>query len=164
MDVKIMMDKNYYKQSNKLKNIDPNNVDIIPHKNKIIPARIVDVYDGDTVTVIILINGSSKAPFRIKIRILDIDTPEIRTKNIMEKEAAILVRDYVSDIILNKIVALKIIKWDKYGGRMDGHINLNNVCLSKLLLDKGYAKPYDGQGPKPKWADSDFNKIISDLK
>ena len=95
-----------------LNNLDIKNIPRIPEHNKIIPARVIDVHDGDTVTVVFLLGGVT--PFRINIRLLGIDAPELRGELEIEKIAAKKVRDVVSDLISDKIIFLKIKDWDKF--------------------------------------------------
>lgn len=153
---------NYSDQYHTLNNINYD-IGIVPNCNQMIPAKVVDVYDGDTITVIFLLNGNKDSPFKIKIRILGIDTPEIRTKNPEEKRAAIVVRDYVKNMLLNQIITLEIKKWDKYGGRLDGNIYVNNpygnnFSLADHLININYAKNYDGSGKK-EWTNNELRKI-----
>ena len=56
----------------------------------------------------------STIPYKFTIRIHGIDTPEIRSKNLKEKEFAKMVRDKLQEKILNKIIKIKIHKKDKY--------------------------------------------------
>lgn len=150
-----------------LKNIKNEDVDIVFYKNQFIPAKVTKVYDGDTCTVIFLLN---KTPFKINIRVLGIDTPEIKGKNIsdQEKKSAIKVGDYVRKLLLNKIVPIKIEKWDKYGGRINAHIYLKkykknkqykeNDTLSNRLINLKYAKIYNG-GSKTIWTHKELLAI-----
>lgn len=81
------------------------------YSKKIIKARVVDVYDGDTITCIV-----KKGDFvKIKCRLLGIDTPEMRGGNDETKKLAHEARDFLSDLVLNKIVYLYCDKNDKYG-------------------------------------------------
>lgn len=150
------------KQIRKLEMVNPDLVEFPPHKGETILARVLDVYDGDTVTVIILINGSSKAPFKIKVRLAGIDTPEIKTRNKLEKEAGIRVKNYVKKLLDNQIVDLTIDNWDKFGGRIVGNIMLpvSGMTLSDHLIDKGWAKPYNGKIIKSKWEDNELIEIL----
>lgn len=103
-------------------------------------AKVIKVYDGDTIWVAIKYNHKY---VKIKVRLLGIDTPEIRTKSLEEKEKGILARDYLSNLILNKIVKLHCDKFDKYG-RLLGKIYFKNKCVNDTMIDKGYGVSYDG--------------------
>jgi endonuclease YncB( thermonuclease family) len=67
----------------------------------IFQAKIVDVHDGDTVKAVFKIFDKY---YKWNCRIAHVDTPELRTDNVEEKERAIFVRDKVRELILNKIV------------------------------------------------------------
>ena len=58
-----------------LERIDPKTVPKVPFQNQIINARIEEIYDGDTVKIIILFGD---IPVKFSLRILGIDTPEIK--------------------------------------------------------------------------------------
>jgi len=97
-----------------------------PCKNEIVLSRVFQVYDGDTVKVIY---PYGKEFIKISIRLIGIDTPELilrrykneKIKNLHEK-AGFIVKKHVESLILEKIILLKILKWDKYGGRIVGDI------------------------------------------
>lgn len=126
------------------------------------PVEIINVYDGDTVTANIDLGFSAKIVNR-QVRINGIDTPEIRTKNALEKQAGLVVRDFVYELLVGSSgLILKSEKLDKYG-RVLGDIIVDNVLLSELLLSMGYALRYDG-GTKSKWKDEALNKIINSAK
>ena len=104
-------------------------------------AKIISVYDGDTVTA--LIDLGFKVTFTIKLRLLGIDTPELRGE---EREEGLKVRDYVRELILNKDVIVKSHR-DKQGkyGRYLAEIfidGLDGVSLNQTLINKGMAKEY----------------------
>jgi len=127
-----------------------------PCRGQTVPARITDVYDGDTVTAVYMIN--TKTPFLTKIRLDGIDTPEIRTRNLAEKTAGLLVRDHVIKLLLEQMVQIKIIDWDKFGGRIIGRIYRDDKDISAELIKLGLAKAYDG-GKKEDWNDKELDKI-----
>lgn len=127
-----------------------------PHRKETVMAYVQSVYDGDTCTVIYYINNVS--PFKINIRFKGIDTPEVRTSNLLQKEVAKMIRDYVRSLIENKTVDLYIEKWSKYGGIIQGVIYTDIGSISDHLLNKGIAKPYIGKKKEP-WTDEELNKI-----
>ena len=116
----------------------------------ILSGRVVDVYDGDTVKVVFpLTDKEPERLFRWNCRLINVDTPEIRTKNLKEKEYAKEARDALRKKILNNIVEVHCKDFDKYG-RLLVEIVYENVNINKWLIDNNYAKVYDG-GKKSKW-------------
>lgn len=103
-------------------------------------AKIVKVYDGDTVTAIFKYN---EIYYKWNCRLNCIDTPELKTKNIDEKLSAIKAKNYLSEKILNKIVMLHCNDFDKYG-RLLVIVEYDNTNINNLMIIEGYAKEYFG--------------------
>ena len=113
-------------------------------------AKCVHVYDGDTVHVVFRQPNNNEC-YKWIIRLVGIDTPEIKSKNTAEKEKAVIIRDYLRGLILDKIIILDCLEFDKYG-RLLGNIYIegSEISISQNLIDKGYAKAYNG-GTKELW-------------
>lgn len=78
-------------------------------------ALITSVYDGDTCTAVMASPEGGRV-YAWKIRLEGIDTPEIRTKDQIEKEAGLKCRDILVGLIEGRVVLLAINeKQDKYG-------------------------------------------------
>lgn len=149
-----------YSEDYLLRAIDVTQVPDVLCSEKPIRARVIDVYDGDTITVVFLIGSE---PVQMKIRINGIDCPEIRSgkgKLKAEKIAAKVCRDYLNGLAGDRIVTLNIHKWDKYGGRMVGDIYVNGENVSHYMIQNGYALSYDG-GKKHKWTEQELMTIIN---
>jgi micrococcal nuclease len=112
------------------------------------PAKVVKVYDGDTIHVVFKYFGSY---LKWKCRISHIDTPELRTKNEAEKERGYMVRDKVSELLLNKIVQIDCFEFDKYG-RLLIEVTIPGTTkkLHEWLIENNYAHVYEG-GTKQAW-------------
>jgi micrococcal nuclease len=111
-------------------------------------AKVVDVYDGDTCKVVFPV---LRKLYKFNCRIQGIDTPEIRTRDLAEKEFGKKVRDELRKKILNKVVDIQCGEFDKYGRLLiDIQCKNENLNISKWLIDKDYAFAYDG-GTKKKW-------------
>ena len=107
-------------------------------------CKCVNVYDGDTITVVFMPKGLDKF-YKYTIRLSGIDTPEIRTKNPNEKARAIVVRDFIREMILGKLITIKCGKFDKYGRLMANiFVNGESQSINDLLIEKKYAYKYDG--------------------
>lgn len=143
------------------------------------------VYDGDTITLIVPIkmeiyNMDSTTSLtlkssnpndeyniklnKIKVRLFGIDTPELKpSKNLIEREAhigrAVKSRDFLSNMILNKLVKVKFFQNDKYGRPLVklyiNSVKEKEICINDLMVSKGYAKKYDG-GTK----NTDFTDLV----
>ena len=103
----------------------------------------LDNYDGDTITVHI---PDTHPLFgeAIKVRIIDIDTPEIHGTTSCEKDRALYVKEYVKSLLSGaKYLELRSPSRDKYF-RILGDIWFDGKSLKNLLLEKKLAIPYDG--------------------
>ncbi len=144
----------------RLQEIDPTTVPKVPLQNRITLARIEEIYDGDTVKIIVLL---SDTPVRFSLRILGIDTPEIKHSEgrlPQEHAAAVKVRDYIRSLFANTnlIAKVRIHEWDKYGGRVLGDLFLpTGESVSHILVSGGWARPYNGEKKKG-WTLDDFSK------
>lgn len=109
-------------------------------------AKVVKVYDGDTIHVVFYLGFKL---YRWKCRLLGIDTPEIKTKSEIEHSAAIKAKEKLSDLILNKIITIECNNFDKYG-RLLITVYKSRVNINKFMVRQGYAYEYDG-GTKKKF-------------
>lgn len=108
-------------------------------------AFVTNVYDGDTITCNIDL-GFDITIHERKIRLFDIDTPEIRGS---ERKEGLVSRDYLRSLILNKTIYIET-QLDKSGkyGRLLGTIYLIEEGdsigenLNEKLITEGYAKRY----------------------
>ena len=121
-----------------------------PYRPVITRGRAVKVYDGDTLWVAATPEGMVGNPvFRFNIRMLGYDSPEIRTKNPKEKEAAVKARDALSELLSDKIFRIEQCeKSDKYGRLLATlYVNDNDgkvINVNKWMIEKGFGYPYDG--------------------
>ena len=111
-------------------------------------GKVVNVYDGDTVKIVMKMFGKF---YRFNCRIEGVDTPELRTRNKKEKAMGIKVRDELRKKILDKMVQVKCGEFDKYG-RLLVDILIDNTSVTKWLIENKFAFSYDG-GKKKSWAE-----------
>ena len=140
---------NFFKKLNtkrKLKKLNPRDIPKFSFDGVKKYARIYKVYDGDTCT---LLFNWKKQPINITCRILGIDTPEIRTKNELEKKAAYEARDYLIRLIHDKILYVHFYKNDKYGRPLIEIFLDNRDSISDIMIKKGYAISYFGGSKQP---------------
>lgn len=109
----------------------------------------LDNYDGDTVTVHIP-NTHPLFGHAIKVRLIGIDTPEIKGSSPCEKEKAFYAKKYVKSLLEKaEEIELRSPARDKYF-RVLGDLWFDGRSLKDLLLEKKLAIPYDG-GRKPNY-------------
>jgi len=109
-------------------------------------AKVVHVYDGDTIHLVFEFLGKL---FKWHVRIAHVDTPELKTKNLEEKKMGYEARDKLRDFIDGKIVDIVCLDFDKYG-RVLAEISYSGERVDKWLIDNGYAKLYEGK-TKESW-------------
>lgn len=132
---------------NKLNNEDLEKIKIFSLEGLKTKARFCQIYDGDTCKAVFLYNNEIK---RWNCRINGIDTPELRTKNIKEKELGITARDYLKTLLNNKTLDITCGSFDKYGRLLIDIYDEDGISISNKLIEKGYANKYNG-GTKKKW-------------
>jgi endonuclease YncB( thermonuclease family) len=67
----------------------------------------------------------------------------------LAKKASAFTKDAVANALE---VDVKILKWDKYGGRALGTIFLDHQSLAESLISAGLARPYKGDA-KQSWCE-----------
>lgn len=110
-------------------------------------AKIVKVYDGDTVHAVFELFGKWH---RWVCRIAHVDTPELRTKDDAEKKRGYEVKSKVSELLLDKIFMIECCEFDKYGRLLIELTLSSGEKLHNWLISNQYAKKYEG-GTKEKW-------------
>lgn len=114
-------------------------------------VKVLKNYDGDTITV----NIPNVPPLlgkNISVRVLGIDTPEVRTKNKCEKEAGRIAKNLVSATLKKaKVIELHDVQRDKYF-RILADVKVDGRSLKEILLKNNLAYEYDGGTKKnPDW-------------
>ncbi len=95
-------------------------------------AKIVSVYDGDSCKANIYV-GDVLSQF--SLRLMGYDSPEIRTKNASEKECANISKACLQLLLLDKVVRLECLDFDKYG-----RVLANVYVRLKVLSGEGGCK------------------------
>jgi endonuclease YncB( thermonuclease family) len=110
-------------------------------------AKVVDVYDGDTFTICYCRDNTL---VRRRCRCYGYDSPELRTSNPAEKEAAVRARNFLANCLpTSRPIRLQIYGTDKYGRYLVSYIH-NGISLAQYMIDNGHGVAYNG-GSKPKW-------------
>ena len=108
-------------------------------------------YDGDTCYV--TMPALPKTLSKMTVRILGIDTPELRGECSKEKELAMKARIFANKTFREaRIIEFKDLKWDKYGGRILSNVYLDGYLYADMIINEQLARPYDG-GKKEGWCD-----------
>ena len=112
-------------------------------------ATPYSVYDGDTFSahVRIWLGQTVSTPIRID----GIDTPERRSKCPEEKVLALEAKAALEELLIGD-VELTNIRYGKWAGRVLAHVTVNGVDIADVLINKGFARPYDG-GKRQGWCD-----------
>ena len=110
-------------------------------------GHVIKVYDGDTITIASKMPYENSQLFRFNVRLNGIDTPEIKSKDENEKALAKKARDSLSQLIMNKNIALKNVKNEKYG-RILADVYLDDLHINKWMIEKQFAVEYDGKTKK----------------
>ena len=108
-------------------------------------CTVTKIIDGDTLDVDIDLGFSVKLT-KQRIRMLGIDTPESRTRNLEEKKRGLLSKAYLaSKCPVGSRVKLTSHDKGKFG-RILGEIfeMESEVSINKIMCDEGYAVEYYG--------------------
>lgn len=108
-------------------------------------AICTEVYDGDTYTMLVDLGFYTYITLRVREK--GIDTPEVKTKDLVEKAAGLRSRDRVIELILNKPC---VIVTDKDTTSFDRWIaevyyfgaNGSVIALGQQLIEEKLAVPY----------------------
>ena len=113
--------------------------------NKYLKAQVDYIFDGDTFSAKVFLNKDIK--ISVRIRILDIDTPEISGQCQSEINKAISSKERLKQLLpIGSFVKLSNIKDDKYLGRIDANvINAKGQNISNIMIKEGFARKYKGK-------------------
>ena len=106
-------------------------------------ARVVSVYDGDTLRCDLSLGFDVKLMNR-QIRLLGINAPEMTGNSRTQGEAS---RDRLRQLVLDKDIVVETVKdkTEKYGrylGRAYVSQDGVSICVNDLLISEGLATPY----------------------
>lgn len=114
-----------------------------------VPAAVVSVYDGDTLTVEATIWPNQVV--RTAVRVRGIDTAEIRARCPEEKRLAIAARDRARELVGEQVTLVEV-EEGKYAGRVvAGVVTADGRSLGEVLVAEGLARPYDGRSSRETW-------------
>ena len=106
-------------------------------------GQVIKVYDGDTITIATYLPPFSfpnDAPlYRFRVRLADIDAPELNGPTQEEKRLAKLSQKALEEIILHEYVFLKNVKLEKYG-RLLAIVEWNGININEWMVENKFAK------------------------
>lgn len=117
-----------------------------------VPAVVDYIFDGDTFSASVKLD--TDVNITVRVRLINIDTPEMNGKCEREKLMAARARDVLSALIpRGTVVELDNIKDDKYLGRINANVFLpDGRDVGLILIDSGLGRPYKG-GKRQPWCE-----------
>lgn len=114
-----------------------------------VPARVLNVIDGDT--VIVRARVWLGQDVEVRVRLEGIDAPEINGRCSHEISLARKARDFVAARVDGEAVTLYRVRYGKYAGRVVARlVALSGEDISQFLLSAGLARIYAG-GQRQSW-------------
>ena len=106
-------------------------------------AKCLRVVDGDTVDATVDLGFDTWK--KIRIRLVGINTPESRTRDLEEKARGLAAKNFLIDLLKkhNNEFVLHSQGVGKYG-RCLGNLFLGEVNVNDLLINEGHAVEYHG--------------------
>ena len=106
-------------------------------------VEILRVIDGDTVDV--RMDLGFNVWHKCRVRLMGINAPESRTRNLEEKARGLAAKDWLINILES---AQSEIEMQSHGvgkyGRVLGELYINEVNINQLMVKEGHAELYDG--------------------
>lgn len=99
------------------------------------------IYDIDSFDIVLKMNDDC---VRLKTRLNNIDGPEIRNRNLTQKQLAYLGKQRLQELIFEKPIQVELFEFDKYGRVLVSVLLNNNSDLAETLINEKYAQPYNG--------------------
>lgn len=115
-------------------------------------ATVNYIFDGDTFAATVHLEDDIDVEARV--RLMNVDTPEIHGECDYEIKMANLARDRISELLpIGSVVELKSIKDDKYLGRIDAFVLLpDGTDIGQILIKEKLGRAYNG-GRRQGWCD-----------
>lgn len=114
-----------------------------------VPAVVDYVVDGDTLAVHVNVADGVQVP--VRVRLINIDTPELSGDCEAEIKMARRARGRMEKLLPRGArVDLENIKDDKYLGRIDANVVINGDDVGDILVREKLARRYNG-GRRKSW-------------
>jgi micrococcal nuclease len=116
-----------------------------------VSARVVEVIDGDTFLAEAEIWPGQT--LRVNIRIRGIDAPEMKSRCVVERAAALTARAALARLVADRPVSLSNIGGAKYYGRVLADVSSETgEAVAKVMLEHGLVRAYGG-GKRDSWCE-----------
>ncbi len=117
-----------------------------------VPAVVDYIFDGDTFSAGVMLDADVE--ITVRVRLINVDTPEMNGKCKAEKIMAQSARDLLATLMpRGTVVELENIKDDKYLGRINANVILpDGRDVGRVMIDSGLARPYSG-GKRKSWCE-----------
>jgi endonuclease YncB( thermonuclease family) len=114
-----------------------------------VAAEVIEVIDGDTLRVRARIWLGQDVETRV--RLSGADAPEVKARCEAERDLARAARDFVRERVGSRRIALRDIRYDKYGRRVLARVMTpEGEDLAESLIRHGLARAYGG-GARAGW-------------
>ena len=117
------------------------------------PVRVTYIIDGDTFVGDIILADKTEV-MSVKVRLRNVDTPELHGECESEIKRAIYAKQRMQELLpVGSMVEIKNIKNDKYAGRIDANVyDSANRDIGQVLIKEKVGRPYSG-GKRKSWCD-----------
>ena len=105
-------------------------------------VKVTRVVDGDTVDV--TVDLGFNIYHKARVRMMGIDTPESRTRNLEEKALGLASKARLKELLKGQNVRLECTKEKGKFGRILGSLWVGDVNINDQLCEEGHARPYWG--------------------
>ncbi|MCL2338389.1 MAG: thermonuclease family protein [Proteobacteria bacterium] len=124
-----------------------------PSKNTLtdaVPAEVAYIIDGDTFAAKVIV--SDKVTISVRVRMMQIDAPELHGECDAEIKHAFAARDRLGQLLpIGSRITLSNVKDDKYLGRIDAYVeNASGDDVGDTMVKEKMARPYSG-GKRVPW-------------
>lgn len=135
----------YSYDMNKLNNINSDDISIFSLNGYSTQAKVVDVYDGDTCTIVFKWEGKYR---KFKCRCYGYDSPEMKPRLNIEnrdeiKENAVKAKERLIELTAD-IVRIECMDFDKYGRLLVKLYKNNNSLINDIMINEGHGYVYHG--------------------
>jgi micrococcal nuclease len=106
--------------------------------------KVIKIIDGDTIDVMLDLGFDIK--YKSRIRLFGIDTPESRTRDLVEKKYGLMSKQFLKENLKGHIT-IKTYKGEETGkfGRILGDVWVDGKSVNKKMCKAGHAVEYYGQ-------------------